>query len=95
MAFHITDIEQLEQFLLRRGVGALEADRDRCWDCGRTPLTGEHVHIYGAPARPTHPRQDRLVCELCRPAHRESPLASELVRHCEHGHAVRLTARAA
>jgi hypothetical protein len=51
MAFHITDIEQLEQFLLRRGVGALEADRDRCYDCGRTPLTGEHVHIYGAPAR--------------------------------------------
>ncbi|MCW2971141.1 MAG: hypothetical protein JWO23_2268 [Solirubrobacterales bacterium] len=90
MAFHITDIEQLEQFLLRRGVGALEADRDRCGDCGRTPLTGEHVHIYRAPAR-----QDRLVCELCRPAHRESPLASELVRHCEHGHAVRLTARAA
>jgi hypothetical protein len=96
MAFHITDIQQLEQYLLRRGVGALEADRHRCCDCGRTPLTGEHVPIYGTQVRPqANPRQDRLVCELCRPARRESPLASELVRHCEHGHAVRLTARAA
>jgi hypothetical protein len=25
----------------------------------------------------------------------EAPVASEIVRHCEHGHAVRLTARAA
>jgi hypothetical protein len=26
---------------------------------------------------------------------REAPVASEIVRHCEHGHTVRLTARAA
>jgi hypothetical protein len=91
MAFHVTDIEQLERFLLRRGVGALEADRDRCADCGRTPLTGELVHVYGARRQ----RAPRVVCELCRPARRDAPLASEIVRHCEHGHAVRLTARAA
>jgi hypothetical protein len=81
-------VEQLERVLLRRGVGALEADRDRCADCGRTPLTGERVHIYEGLPEP-------VVCELCRPLRRESPLASELVRHCEHGHAVRLMARAA
>lgn len=70
--------------LLRRGLGALEAGRDRCADCGRTPLTGEHVHLYDG-------RRQAIVCELCRPRRREAPVTSELVRHCEHGHAVRLT----
>jgi hypothetical protein len=98
MPWPVTDIEQLERFLLRRGVGALEADRHSCADCGRTPLTGEHVHLYGSPTHHATPRathQQRIVCELCRPARRETPMASELVRHCEHGHTVRLTARAA
>ncbi len=88
MASSSTHVELLERVLLRRGVGALEADRHRCADCGRTPLTGEHVHLYAG-------REQRIVCELCRPRHREAPVASEIVRHCEHGHAVRLTARAA
>jgi hypothetical protein len=83
-----TDVEQLERVLLRRGVGALEADRHRCADCGRTPLTGEHVHLYGD-------REERVVCALCRPRRRDAPHATELVRHCEHGYTVRLTARAA
>jgi hypothetical protein len=91
MALSVRDSDQLEHFLLRRGVGALEADRDRCADCGRTPLTGEHVHVYAS----TPSIGSRVVCELCRPARRELPLASELVRHSEHGHTVRLTARAA
>jgi hypothetical protein len=91
MALSVHDIDQLEHFLLRRGVGALEADRDRCADCGRTPLTGEQVHVYAS----TPIAGSRVVCELCRPARREAPLASELVRHSEHGHTVRLTARAA
>jgi hypothetical protein len=88
MASAVTDVEQLERFLLRRGVGALEADRHRCSDCGRTPLTGEHVHLYDG-------RQGGVVCELCRSLRHEAPAASEIVRHCEHGHTVRLTARAA
>jgi hypothetical protein len=83
----ITHIEQFERSLLRRGVGALAADRHRCADCRRTPLVGEHVHLY------EHDRA--IVCELCRPLRREHPAATELVRHSEHGHAVRLTARAA
>ncbi|HEY4450845.1 MAG TPA: hypothetical protein VGN13_04530 [Solirubrobacteraceae bacterium] len=83
-----THIEQLEGILLRNGVGALEADRASCADCGRTPLTGEHVHLYTG-------RRQHIVCELCRPRRRDAPLASELVRHSEHGHAVRLMARAA
>jgi hypothetical protein len=87
MAATITHVEQLERVLLRRGVSALEADRNRCADCGRTPLTGEHVHHYAGGTQP-------IVCELCRPRRRESPLASELVRH-ERSSTVRLTARAA
>jgi hypothetical protein len=88
MSSPATHVEQFERVLLRRGVGALEADRHRCADCGRTPLTGEHVHLYGG-------RHERIVCALCRPGRREAPLATELVRHCEHGYTVRLTARAA
>ncbi|MGH2863797.1 MAG: hypothetical protein ACRDJX_00950 [Solirubrobacteraceae bacterium] len=88
MAFYASHVEQLERGLLRRGLGALEAARDCCMDCGRTPLTGEQIHVYGD-------GQQRIVCELCRPARRESPLASEIVRHFERGHAVRLRARAA
>jgi hypothetical protein len=84
------DVEQLERVLLRRGVGALEADRSTCVDCGRTPLTGEYVHLYEHPTRPGRPA---IVCELCRTGRYEPPVAREIVRHCEHGHAVRLTVR--
>jgi hypothetical protein len=83
------DVEQLERILLMRGLGALEADRSHCADCGRTPLTGEHVHLYETSRSP------QVVCELCRQLRREKPLTSEIVHHCEHGQTVRLTARAA
>jgi hypothetical protein len=87
MASAITHIEQFERVLLRRSVGALAADRHRCSDCGRTPLVGEQVHLYE--------QRRGIVCELCRPQHRQTPVVSELVRHAEHGHTVRLTAHAA
>jgi hypothetical protein len=87
MASAITHIEQFERVLLRRGVGALAADRHHCVDCGRTPLVGERVHLYE--------KQRGIVCELCRTTHRASPVLSELVRHSEHGQTVRLTAHAA
>jgi hypothetical protein len=72
----------LELRLLRKGVGALVAGRDRCADCGRTPLYGEHVHVYGS----------RVVCELCSALRRELPDGIERVRHCEHGHTVKVRA---
>jgi hypothetical protein len=86
MATATSSAEQLERELLLRGLGALAADRNSCSDCGRTPLTGEKVHLYEG-------REHRVVCELCRTRRRESPVSSMLVRHCEHGHTVRLTAR--
>ncbi len=82
------DNEQLERYLLRRCVGALEADRARCADCGRTPLVGELIHIYAG-------RRERVVCELCRLERGEAPTASRIVKHAEHGHAVRIAAPAA
>jgi hypothetical protein len=88
MAMPTAHVEHFERVLLRRGVGALEADRSRCVDCGRTPLTGEYVHLYDG-------RRQGIVCELCRTGRREPPVAREIVRHCEHGHAVRLTVRVA
>lgn len=80
-------IQALERMLLRRGVGVLAADRHRCVDCGRTPLVGERVHTYES--------RHTVVCELCRPARREVPAYSEVVRHFELGHTVRLGAHAA
>jgi hypothetical protein len=73
----------LERELLRKGVGALEAGRASCHDCGRTPLTGERIHRFA----------DReLVCELCRPHHGGAPERSEVVRSSERGQTVRLRA---
>lgn len=84
----VTDIEQFERVLLRRGVGALTSDRNRCADCGRTPLVGERVHLF-------EERGGDVVCELCRPLRHGHPAATETVRHSPQGNCVRLTARAA
>lgn len=81
------DVERFERHMLQLGVGSLTASRHRCIDCERTPLVGERVHVYDHVAG--------IVCELCRQMRRGQPLASEIVRHSELGHTVRLTARAA
>ncbi len=91
MATLQSDSEQLEHLLFMRSLGALRADRSLCSDCGRTPLAGEQVHLYAARVSGA----PRVVCELCRQLRPEPPLASEMVRHCEHGQTVRITARAA
>ena len=76
----------LEIALLHKAVGALEAGRHACPDCGRTPLVGERVYTFAGAGE---------VCALCRPLHRAEPVSSELVRHSERGHAVRLLLRPA
>ena len=70
----------LELHLLRKGLGALARARHTCADCGRTPLPGERVHLYG---------EDTLVCALCRTSRREEPARTELVRDTEHDRTVR------
>lgn len=88
MLLRLTGISEpdLERQLLRRGVGELMASRPACADCGRTPLVGERYHRYARGA---------VVCELCRPGHEGAPHTSDVVRHSERGHAVRLRARPA
>jgi hypothetical protein len=88
MASATADRERLELLLLHRGIIALQADRTSCDDCGRTPLVGEQVHVYGG-------RRPRTVCELCSVHHDEQPHVSAAVRHTEHGQTVRRLARAA
>ena len=88
MASAAADRERLELLLLHRGIIALQADRTSCDDCGRTPLVGEQVHVYGG-------RRPRTVCELCSAGHAEQPQGSAAVRHTEHGQTVRRLARAA
>jgi hypothetical protein len=61
----------LERELLRKAAAALREGSARCRDCGRTPLTGERVHIY---------TRGHRVCELCRPLRREAPERTERVR---------------
>ena len=76
----------LEIALLRKGVGALAAGRHALRDCGRTPLVGERVYTL----RPRGRRSARCAARCAAP----SPSASELVRHSERGHAVRVLPRA-
>jgi hypothetical protein len=88
MALRGTHRQPLGRLLWRRSAELPEGERNRCRDCGRTPLTGEQVHLYEG-------RRRGVVCELCRLLRRESPAASRIVHHCENDLAVRVTARAA
>jgi hypothetical protein len=76
----------LERELLRKSVSLMDAGRHRCCDCGRTPLVGEHAHVYG---------RGVVVCELCRALRREAPQRTELVRGDGCGATVRVLRRAA
>jgi hypothetical protein len=63
--------------LLGKGRG-VPAD-GTCSHCHRTPLTGEHVHLYG----------DLVVCQLCRHLRREPPAETVVVHSPEHLRAVK------
>jgi hypothetical protein len=70
------DERDLERELLRKAAQALRDSSTRCRDCGRTPLTGERVHVY---------TRGHRVCELCRPLRREAPERSVMVRDASGG----------
>jgi hypothetical protein len=60
-----------EQRPVRPSVEDLLAEElTRCGDCGRTPLLGEHVHLYASAD---------LVCELCRMLRPDEPVLSAKV----------------
>jgi hypothetical protein len=78
----LREMEDLELALLRRGVDELSAERERCTECGRTPLIGERVYSYSSGA---------TLCELCKRGWREAPEQSHVVHGPEFGHTMRLT----
>lgn len=82
MASELRDMADLELALLRRGVTELTADRERCGECGRTPLIGERIYTYASGS---------TLCELCRQVNAETPLDSHVVHGPEFGHTMRLT----
>lgn len=72
----------LELALLRRGLDARLAGSERCTNCHRTPLVGEHVYEYQSSA---------VLCELCRRRESAVPVQSHLVHGPEFGHTMRIT----
>lgn len=84
-AVHLSELD-LERELLRKSVSLMDSGRHRCCDCGRTPLVGEHVHVYG---------RGTVVCELCRPLRADAPERTELVRFAGRGATVRVLRTAA
>jgi hypothetical protein len=46
----------LSSLLLRKSVGVLASNRERCGKCDRTPLPGERMHEMDT---------GRVLCELC------------------------------
>ena len=79
-------LSSFELRLLRAGVEHLEAGREDCHDCRRTPLIGERVHVFAG---------GEIVCALCVADHAGEPEATRSVVHSELGHAVKPAARMA
>ena len=79
-------VKSLTNFILRNSVLRLEAGRDRCRDCHRSPLVGERMFVYAS---------GRAVCELCRALRPEEPAEVHLVRATQSGHTVLRVTRAA
>ncbi len=65
----------MEDALVRRSVGALDGEQPACRHCHRTPLVGEHVHLY----KIGHHREE-IVCELCLPRRTARPDRTLIVR---------------
>jgi hypothetical protein len=81
------DVLEIEAALVRASVGALQARRDRCRHCHRTPLVGEVVYVYV-----NGQDGEDVVCELCRPLRVATPDRSVVVRSPEQAGSVRALA---
>ena len=75
----VHDTGDLERALLLKGVSARDLREPRCGCCGRRPLIGESMYLYG----------HEELCELCRAGRDDVPSARRLVLHLEHGVSVR------
>jgi hypothetical protein len=75
------EMQDLEFALLRGGIDERDAELERCEDCGRTPLIGEHVYRYAL---------GEVLCELCRGRELAPHISIELVHGPEFGHTIRV-----
>jgi hypothetical protein len=77
----VSEIQELERVLLRRGLDDMADVCERCARCRRTLLVGEQVHVYEA---------DRVVCDLCRTHERKPPQMVRVVHGPAFGHTIRI-----
>ena len=71
----------LELALLRRHLGAISTETQRCGHCERTLLVGERIYLYESGA---------VRCALCRAGERSAPSDSHTIHGPEFGHTLRL-----
>lgn len=67
----------LSALLLRKSVGSLKSNQERCGHCDRTPLAGERLHEMDG---------GRMLCDLCLmalPENDRHTVRSERVRASE------------
>jgi hypothetical protein len=76
----VREMPEFELALLRRGLDELAAGSERCGRCNRTPLVGEHVHIY----------KKQILCDLCVELERKQPESSRLVHGPAFGNSIRI-----
>ncbi|HTW11521.1 MAG TPA: hypothetical protein VME01_02160 [Solirubrobacteraceae bacterium] len=76
----IGDTPDLEIALLRRSLGDIGAQSERCDGCHRAMLIGERVYEYASGS---------IRCELCREA-RVDPVQSHTVHGPAFGHSIRI-----
>jgi hypothetical protein len=68
---------ELASILLRKSVRRMREDEPRCHECGRTPLTGELLHLI---------EDERVLCSLClanMPEETREPVSSTRVGAAE------------
>jgi hypothetical protein len=81
MESSVSEIQELELALLRRGLDHRADASERCDRCRRTLLVGETVHVYDS---------GRIVCDLCREHERKPPATVRLVHGPAFGHTIRI-----
>jgi hypothetical protein len=81
MEASVSEIEELELALLRRGLDDRADASERCVRCRRNLLVGEQVHVYDG---------GRVVCDLCRSHERQPPEMVRLVHGPAFGHTIRI-----
>ncbi len=71
----------LQSVLLRKSVTMLSRSCVRCSACGRTPLTGEQLHVF------TESQGEKTVCSLCISTHPDGEYGTVLRSERVHANA--------